>query len=72
MSPTQLNLLKAVTSDEIQFTSTEVMQKYKLGTPRNVLKNKMVLIKNEIIDDTGDTISFLDPEFEIWFKKTIF
>ncbi len=72
MSATQLNLLKAVASNEIQFTSTDVMQKYKLGTPRNVLKNKAVLIKNDIVDNTGGSVSFLDPAFEIWFKKQFF
>lgn len=72
MSPTQINLLKAVASNKVQFTSTEVMQKYKLGTPRNVLKNKKVLIKNDIIDDAGGAVSFLDPAFEIWFKKQFF
>ncbi len=69
MSPTQINLLKAIASGEVQFTSTEVMQKYKLGTPRNVLKNKKVLIKNDIIDHAEKAVSFLDPVFEIWFQK---
>lgn len=72
ISLTQLNLLKAVTFNEVRFTSTEVMQKYKLGTPRNVLKNKAILIKNDIIDNTGESLSFLDPAFEIWFKKQFF
>jgi hypothetical protein len=40
---TRLNLIKAVFQGEIQFTSTEVMQKYNLGTPRNVSKNKEIL-----------------------------
>ncbi len=72
MSPTQINLLKAVASGKVQLTSTEVMQKYKLGTPRNVLKNKKILIKNDVIENTGNTINFLDPAFEIWFKKQFF
>ena len=33
---------------------------------------KMILIKNDIIDDTGDTLNFLDPAFEIWFKRIFF
>ena len=72
ISITQLNLLKAVAFNEVQLTSTEVMQKYRLGTPRNVQKNKKVLLKNDIIDDTGDSLGFLDPVFEIWFRKQFF
>jgi hypothetical protein len=44
ISHTQLNLLKAVVKGETQFTSTVVVQKHTLGTPRNVSKNKTILI----------------------------
>lgn len=53
ISRTQLNLLKAVVKGEIQFTSTAVMQKYALGTPRNVSKNKTTLINLDIIHEVN-------------------
>lgn len=72
ISYTQLNLLKAVAKGETQFTSTAVMQKHLLGTPRNVSKNKTLLINNDIIHEVNNIFEFVDPAFELWFKKQFF
>lgn len=72
LSQTQLNFLKAVVKKESQFTSTTVMQKYMLGTPHNVSKNKTILINNDIIHEIHNTYEFVDPAFELWFKKQYF
>ena len=69
LSTTQVNLLKAVISGETQLTSTAVMQKYHLGTPRNVLKNKTILMNNDLIHEVNTSYEFVDPAFELWFKK---
>lgn len=69
MSSTQINLLKAVAAGESQLTSSRVMNEFRLGTPRNVSKNKMTLINNDVIGESGRTYYFLDPAFEIWFGK---
>jgi hypothetical protein len=69
ISRTQLNLLKAVMAEETQFTSTQVMSKYKLGTPNNVKKNKTKLVNEDIIQDTEGLCEFVDPVFKIWFKR---
>jgi uncharacterized protein len=69
ISRTQLNLLKAVMAEETQFTSTQVMSKYKLGTPNNVKKNKTKLVNDDIIQDTEGLFEFVDPAFKIWFKR---
>ena len=66
---TQLNFLKAVADGIEQFTSVSTMQTYRLGTPNNVTKNRNMLEKADIIDVTKDSIDFLDPAFELWFKK---
>ena len=72
ISSTQLNLLKAVARNQQKLTSAQIMQEYKLGTPRNVLKNKKILINNDIIDGPKGKLEFLDPVFELWFKKVFF
>jgi len=72
LSTTQLALLKAVAKGERQLTSMRVMQLYRLGTPRNVSKNKTLLINNDIIDVQGKEYEFLDPVFEMWFLKQYF
>ncbi len=69
LSITQLNLLKAITNGEQKLTSNSVMQKYNLGTPRNVIKNKTTLLNNDLIHETEIKYEFLDPAFELWFQK---
>ncbi len=72
LSSTQLNLLKAVTMGELQFTSAAVMHKHQLGTPRNVSKNKLLLINKDMIHEINNAYEFVDPAFELWFKKQFF
>jgi hypothetical protein len=72
ISGTQLNLLKAVAKGETRFTSTSVMNDYQLGTPRNVSKNKDILVNYDLIYDNNGQFEFLDPAFEIWFRKTYY
>lgn len=72
ISITQLNLLKAIANGETKFTSAKVMQQYKLGTPRNVSKNKAILKNNDIIHESEEKYEFLDPAFELWFNKMYF
>jgi hypothetical protein len=72
ISSTQLNLLKAIARGEIKFMSTSVMQQYQLGTPRNVSKNRDNLLNNDIVHEVNGLFEFLDPAFELWFKKQFF
>ena len=72
ISLTQLNLLKAVIKGEKQFTSAAVMNIYQLGTPRNVSKNKTILINNDLIQEIDGVYEFVDPAFELWFRKQFF
>lgn len=69
LSKTQLNLLKAMSAGETKLTSGRVMKTYRLGTPRNVSKNRAVLIKKDLVYAEKNTWAFLDPAFEIWFKS---
>lgn len=72
ISVTQLNFLKAVACNETRLTSAAVMQKYRLGTPRNVQKNRKVLIESDIIDLEEGRYAFMDPAFELWFRMQYF
>lgn len=69
LSATQLNLLKAIANSEEKLTSTKVMSRYKLGTPRNVSKNRDILINNDIVQRKGSGFEFIDPAFELWFRQ---
>ena len=69
LSATQLQLLIAIANGENQLTGQATMKKYRLGTPRNILKNKQLLLEKDIIDRQEGRYLFLDPAFEIWFKR---
>jgi len=71
LSNTQLNLLYAILAGETRLTASENMFKYRLGTPRNVSKNKQILIEKDIVEIHGNTISFNDPIFEYWFRQSL-
>ena len=69
LSISQLNILIAIANNEQTLTGAKVMTKYKLGTPQNVTKNKVILQQKDILDNTPQGFLFLDPVFEYWFKK---
>ncbi|MBA3682181.1 MAG: ATP-binding protein [Bacteroidetes bacterium] len=71
LSATQLNFLKAVANNIEALSSKESISKYNLGTSANVSKIKETLLKNEIIDVQMGKVVFIDPAFELWFKKNI-
>ena len=71
LSKTQVNLLKAISEGEVQLTSAKTMQQYNIGTPRNITKNRNSLEGKDIIDTTNSGIVFIDPLFEIWFRKNV-
>ena len=72
MLSSQLNFLKAVASGERKnLSSTEILKKYQMGTSANVLKIKKNLLNAEIIDIRNKEVFFIDPVYELWFKKEI-
>jgi len=71
LNNTELKLLRAISAKEIQLSSKETIQKYKLGTSAGVVKAKRSLFTKEIIDDYQKQLSFVDPCFELWFNQNI-
>ncbi|MBK5195672.1 MAG: ATP-binding protein [Proteiniphilum sp.] len=71
-SAKQLGLLHAILSGEEQLTSQSTLHKYRLGTSANVVRVKRGLIESEIIDDTGQELSFLDPIYKYWLETYFF
>jgi len=67
LTSSQLNLLIAIANNEQYLTSTETMNKYNMGTPQNVSKNKKILQNRDIIEKTKEGFVFLDPVFKRWF-----
>lgn len=68
LSPTQINFLKAISLNETMLTGTKIMRKYDLGTSNNVIKNREILIKKDIIEYSEGRYEWMDPVFESWFQ----
>lgn len=72
LSNTQINFLEAVLNSENQFSSKEIIKKYRLGTSANVNRIKQALTNKEIIEIQGNNVEFLDPMYKNWLKKHYF
>lgn len=70
LSSTQIALLKAIAEGETKFNAKDIVNKYSLGTPRTITKNKQAIVKKDIIEkDSKGMFHFVDPVFELWFKR---
>jgi AAA+ ATPase superfamily predicted ATPase len=70
LSNTQINFLRAL-SEGVQeaLSSADILKKYHLGTSGNVVKIKKSLEKKEMISNIQSKPKFIDPAFELWFKR---
>ena len=72
LSANQLLLLKAIAEGVNKgLSSMVIIEKYHFGTSANVLKIKNALVKKELIEERGGNVYFLDPVYEIWFRKFV-
>jgi len=63
----QISFLIAVAKGEKNFSSKEVLSKYKLGTSANIKNLRQVTLNKDIIDIFPENkIEFQDPLFEYW------
>ncbi|MCP4148645.1 MAG: ATP-binding protein [bacterium] len=69
LTNSQINFLKAVTIEKNGLSSARIIRKYKLSTSANVAKLKKALEKKEVIDILDKKPVFIDPVFELWFKR---
>ena len=68
----QLCYLKALIAGEKSITSTEVMHRYGISSPTSVARSKVALVKNDILDNQADKMSFQDPIYAYWLKTQYF
>jgi len=72
LSAYQMNFLHAIAEGiNSEFTKSEILQKYNLGTSANVKRLKSALEKKELIDISEKIVTFNDPVFKMWFKQNI-
>ncbi|MCK9626053.1 MAG: hypothetical protein M0R23_06305 [Bacteroidales bacterium] len=73
LTENQLNFLKAVLDEVPRFSSSEILEKYKLNSSANVFRLKDALKKKEVITfDKDDNAQIIDPMFKYWLKNYYF
>ena len=67
-----MNFLRAV-KDGIheEFTTQNVLQKYRLGSSANVSTIKRALIKKELIETENRKTVLADPVMALWLKRVL-
>lgn len=69
LTPTQIGMLKAIASGEKHFNAKDVVEKYGLGQPQSITRNKKVLVEKDLVEKHIQDFSFVDPVFELWLKR---
>lgn len=69
LTVTQINFLKALCQGVKEFTSMDVLSSYALGSQGNIARIKKALEQKDILDFFRKDPVFVDPVFEIWFRK---
>ncbi len=69
LSATQIEMLKAIVEGETHFSSQTAKLVYRLGNPNTIVKNKQTLQNKDIIEKQGQRFVFVDPMYQLWFKK---
>lgn len=65
----QMNFLKALAAGETSdLTSAAILKKYNLGSKSNISRLVDILIKKELIEKTGRTVTIADPVFRLWMR----
>lgn len=73
LTANQVNLLHAVVDGVRKFTSSEMMERYRLNSSANVTRVKEALQKKEVITfDAEEAARFIDPLFEYWLRNYYF
>lgn len=72
LSAYQINFLKAVINGvHKEFSTQEVIQKYRLGSSANVATVKRALIKKELIEIEQREVTISDPLLKVWLQREL-
>lgn len=73
LTPNQENLLHAIVDGVRKFTSSEMMERYRLNSSAGVARVKDALQKKEVITvDAEEGARIIDPLFEYWLRNYYF
>ena len=70
MTSSQREMLRAICNDEQRLSSAGVRERYRLGNPNTVIKNKKMLMERDIIEMTDDErLTIVDPVMKLWLRR---
>ena len=61
-------MLKAISNGETKLSSEDVKRRYSLGNPNTITKNKLALVRRDILDNDKGVLTFVDPLYRLWLK----
>jgi hypothetical protein len=66
----QMNYLKAMDAGiHTGFSSSRILEEYRLGSKSNITRIENVLLGRELIEKTPNGVFFADPVFAFWFHR---
>lgn len=68
LTPSQREMLKAIAAGETRLTSEGMKERYHLGNPNTIVRNKRVLEEKSFIESNNGTMAISDPVFLMWYK----
>ncbi len=71
LTPSQREMLKAIVSGETRLTSQGVLDRYHLGNPNTIVRNKKVLLEKSFVEYNNGILSISDPIFMLWYNRII-
>ena len=71
LSQSQIEMLKAISNGETKLSSEDVKRRYSLGNPNTITKNKLALVRRDILDNDKGVQTFVDPLYRIWLRGVL-
>lgn len=68
LSTTQIEMLRAIVQGEQHFSSQAAGQRFNLGNPNTIVKNKKTLQNKDIIELRRGEYVFVDPIYKLWIQ----
>ena len=65
----QRELLRAVANGEHRLSAASVKQRYNLGNPNTLARNKRILQQRDILTQSTTALRFIDPIYRLWLRS---
>lgn len=70
LTPSQKEMLRAISDGQSKLSSAQVKENYPLGNPNTIVRNKKALIEKSFIDIEDGRLFISDPVFRLWLRQS--